>query len=369
MNREIPLARPDIGEREREAVMTVLKSRWLSMGPAILEFERVMADYVGVKHAVAVNSGTSGLHLVVRGLGLSEGDEVITTPFSFVASANCLLYEKVKPVFVDIDPLTLNINVGLIEQKITDRTRGILPVHVFGHPADMDVVAGIAEKYGLLVIEDACEALGSTYNGKAIGTDSDAAVLAFYPNKQITTGEGGIIITNNQKLADICSSMRNQGRCSGGGWYDHCMLGYNCRMSEMNAALGCAQMARLKEILDKRERVAKLYKEKLRVIDGITLPYVASGVHMSWFVYVIQLAPDIDRDYVIEELGKKGIGCRAYFQPIHLQPFYRQEFGYKPGDFPVTESVAATTLALPFYNNLTEEEIDYVAESLNNILA
>lgn len=368
MKREIPLSLPDIGEREREAVLAVLKSHRLSMGPAVVDFERKMAEYTGVKYAVAVNSGTSGLHLVVRSLELGPGDEVITTPFSFVASANCLLFEGVRPVFVDIDPRTLNINCRLIEQKINSKTRCILPVHVFGHPADMGTILSIASQYGLSVIEDACEALGARYNGIPVGSQSDAAVFAFYPNKQITTGEGGVILTNRKDIAGLCRSMRNQGRGEGAGWHEHCRLGYNYRMDEMSAALGCAQLARLPEILGKREKVAQRYAEKLQKIDGITLPYVAPNIQMSWFVYVIRLDPGIDRDFVMKELTGRGIGCRDYFKPIHLQPFYRREFGYKPGDFPVAEAVAATTLALPFHNNLSGEEIDYVVDVLKEIL-
>lgn len=368
MKMEVPLSAPDIGKEERKAVLGVLKGRWLSMGPAVAAFERKMAEYVGVKHAVAVNSGTAGLHLVVRGMGLGEGDEVITTPFSFVASANCLLYERVRPVFVDIDPRTFNIDPHLVRQKINPKTKGILPVHVFGHPADMDEISAIAGRYGLPVIEDACEAIGATYNGKPVGGAGTAAVFAFYPNKQITTGEGGMILTSTEELAGLCRSMRNQGRNEGDGWYEHTRLGYNYRMDEMSAALGCAQLARLPEILGKRERVARAYTEKLRRVDGVTVPFVAPGVQMSWFVYVIRLDPGIDRNTVLRHLNARGIGCRAYFQPIHLQPFYRRAFGYRPGDFPVTEAVAATTLALPFHNNLSEAEIDYVVSSLEDII-
>lgn len=369
MRREIPLSMPDIGRRERAAVLTVLNSRWLSMGPVTAEFEKQVAAYVGVKHAVAVNSGTSALHLAVRGLGLGPGDEVITTPFSFVASANCLLFERVRPVFVDVDPCTMNMDCGQIAGQITPRTRGILPVHVFGHPADMDKILMLAAEKALVVIEDACEAIGAKYNGKMVGSESDAAVLAFYPNKQITTGEGGVILTNHEHLARLCRSMRNQGRDEGGGWYDHARLGYNYRMDEMSAALGCAQLARLREILARREKVARWYTEKLSGVNGVTVPHVEPWVEMSWFVYVIRLEPGIDRDRVMRSFAGRGIGCRAYFQPIHLQPFYRREFGYKPGDFPVAESIAASTLALPFFNNLSEDEVDYVVENLNDIIS
>ncbi|SFR18056.1 DegT/DnrJ/EryC1/StrS family aminotransferase [Desulfoscipio geothermicus] len=369
MKREVPLSLPDVGEREKEAVLSVLKSRWLSMGPVILDFEKKIADYIGVKYAVAVNSGTSGLHLIVRGLGLGEGDEVITTPFSFISSANCLLFERVRPVFADIDPQTLNIDVSQIKQKITSKTKAILPVHVFGHPADMTDILDIALKSGLNIIEDACEAIGARYNGKLAGSESDAAVFAFYPNKQITTGEGGVIVTNRKDLAGICRSMRNQGREAGAGWYEHSRLGYNYRMDEMSAALGCAQLARLSDILIKRETVAQRYTEKLRRLDGVSVPFVGPDVQVSWFVYVVRLDPEIDRDTVMRELTGRGIGCRAYFQPIHLQPFYRKAFGYKPGDFPVTEAAAVSTLALPFHNNLSEDEIDYVVTNLKEVLS
>lgn len=368
MKREVPLSLPDIGEREKESVMAVLQSRWLSMGPVVTNFEKQIAQYVGVKYAIAVNSGTSGLHLVVRSLGLGKGDEVITTPFSFVSSANCLLFERVRPVFVDIDPQTFNIDIKLIEEKINNKTKSILPVHVFGQPADMNVILDIAFQNRLSVIEDACEAIGAKYNDKQVGSESDAAVFAFYPNKQITTGEGGVILTNHKDLADLCRSMRNQGRDEGGGWYEHARLGFNYRLDEMSAALGCAQLTRLPEIIAKRKNVAQKYTEKLRGIDGVTVPFVAPGVKMSWFVYIIRLDPKINRDIVMRELSGRGIGCRAYFQPIHLQPFYRREFGYKSGDFPVAEEVAATTLALPFHNNLTEDEIDYVVGNLKEIL-
>lgn len=366
MKKQVPLSLPDIGDSEREAVMAVLKSRWLSMGPAVVNFERKMADYVGAKYAIAVNSGTSGLHLVVRSLQLGGGDEVITTPFSFVASANCLLFEGVRPVFVDIDPQTLNINCELI--KINKQTKCILPVHVFGHPVNMGIILKLASQYGLSVLEDACEAIGAKYDGRLVGSESDAAVFAFYPNKQITTGEGGVIITNRTDLADQCLSMRNQGRDEWGGWYEHSRLGYNYRMDEMSAALGAAQLTRLSEILSKRAKVAQKYTARLRYIDGVAEPFVSPKIQMSWFVYVIRLDPKIDRDLVMRELLSRGIGCRSYFQPIHLQPFYRKEFGYKPGDFPVTEAVAATTLALPFHNNLTEDEVDYVVHNLEDVL-
>ncbi|GAW93987.1 DegT/DnrJ/EryC1/StrS family aminotransferase [Calderihabitans maritimus] len=366
----IPLSGPDITEREIELVNEVLRSRWLSMGPKVKEFEEKMAAYVGRRFAVAVNSGTSGLHLLVRSLGIGEGDEVITTPFSFVASANCILYERARPVFVDIDPLTLNIDVDRIEEKITERTRAILPVHVFGQPVDMERVREIAQKHGLAVIEDACEAIGAEYRGRKAGAQGDGAVFAFYPNKQMTTGEGGVIVTDDEEIAKLCRSMRNQGRGEDGAWLCHERLGFNYRMDELSAALGIAQLERIEELLAKREKVARMYNERLREIEGVKVPYVAPEVNrMSWFVYVIRLEEGIDRDKVMEYLTAHGVGSRPYFTPIHLQPFYVEQFGYKEGDFPVTERVAKSTIALPFYNNLTEEQVDYVVKTLERALA
>ncbi|MEM4283803.1 MAG: DegT/DnrJ/EryC1/StrS family aminotransferase [Candidatus Caldarchaeum sp.] len=368
---EIPLARPDITEHEIQAVVSVLRTPHLSLGPKLGEFEHKIASYAGVRYAIAVNSGTSALHLIVRALNLKEGDEVITTPFSFVASSNCLLFERVTPVFVDIDPQTLNLDVRQIEVKITEKTRAILAVDVFGHPAEWDELERIARKYNLKLIEDSAEALGAEYKGRKAGSFGDAAVFAFYPNKQITTGEGGVILTNSEELAQLCRSLRNQGRGEGDEWLQHQRLGYNYRLSDINCALGIAQLERLEEILKKRERVAQMYNERLQNIKGVHIPYVAPHVKISWFVYVIRLGEEytqVDRDRILKELRARGIGCSNYFSPIHLQPFYRALFGYKPGDFPVTESVAARTIALPFYNNLTEAQIDYVVETLRSLL-
>lgn len=368
---DIPLARPDITEHEIQAVVSVLRTPHLSLGPKLEEFERKIAAYAGVRYAIAVNSGTSALHLIVRALGLQEGDEVITTPFSFVASSNCLLFERVTPVFVDIDPQTLNLDVRQIEPKITEKTKAILAVDVFGHPAEWDELERIAQRYNLKLIEDSAEALGAEYKGRKAGSFGDAAVFAFYPNKQITTGEGGVILTNNEEIARLCRSFRNQGRGEGNEWLQHERLGYNYRLSDINCALGIAQLERLEEILRKRERVAQMYNERLQNIKGVHIPYIAPYVKISWFVYVIRLCEDYtqaDRDRILKELQARGIGCSNYFSPIHLQPFYRELFGYKPGDFPVTESVAARTIALPFYNNLTEAQIDHVVTTLRALL-
>ena len=368
---KVPLSKPWITEDDIKAVEEVLRTPHLSLGPKLPEFEKALAKVANRKYSVAVNSGTSALHLIIRALGISEGDEVITTPFSFISSANCMLFERAKPVFVDIDPLTLNIDVSKIEEKITPRTKAILPVDVFGHPAKWDEIKRIAQEYNLKLIEDSAEAIGAEYKGRKAGSFGDAAVFAFYPNKQITTGEGGIILTDNKEIAILCRSMRNQGRGEGDEWLQHSRLGYNYRISDINCALGIAQLERIDEILKKREGVAKMYNEKLKDVNGITLPYVSSDVKMSWFVYVIKLEERYtrkERDKVLSELRKREIGCSNYFTPIHLQPFYHKEFGHSEGDFPVTEYIADRTVALPFYNNLTEEKVDYVAESLVDIL-
>lgn len=368
---EIPLARPDITEREIQAVVSVLRTPHLSLGPKLREFEEKLAAYAGVRYAVAVNSGTSALHVIVRALGVTEGDEVITTPFSFVASSNCLLFERARPVFVDIDPLTLNIDVRRIEPAITERTRAILAVDVFGHPAEWDELERIARRYHLKLIEDSAEAIGAEYRGRKAGSFGDAALFAFYPNKQMTTGEGGAVLTNDEHMAKLCRSLRNQGRGDGNDWLQHERLGYNYRLSEINCALGLAQLERLEEMLLSRERVAQMYNERLQNVKGVHVPYVAPHVKISWFVYVIRLAEQYtqaDRDRIIEELRARGIQCGKYFSPIHLQPFYREMFGYQPGDFPVAESVAARTIALPFYNRLTEEQIDFVVSELKALL-
>lgn len=381
---QVPLSRPDITETEIALVNEVLRSSFLALGPKMPEFEAAAARCAGRKYGVAVNSGTSGLHLLVKTYGIGEGDEVITTPFSFVASSNCILYERAKPVFVDVDPRTGNIDPDLIEGAITPRTKAILPVDAFGQPAQLDVIREIADRHGLVVIEDACEAIGSMYKGIPAGNGafSEAAVFAFYPNKQITTGEGGMIVTDDEETARLCRSMRNQGRGESGVWLTHERLGYNYRMDELSAALGVAQMGRLEEIIQLRARVAQMYRERLSETaarhPGLRLPGVAPEVtRMSWFVYVIRVGadePDFGRqaairDYVMQCLQEAGIGCRPYFTPIHLQPFYRQQFGYREGTFPVTEALGRTSIAIPFHNRLTAGEIEYVAEVLDRALS
>jgi len=380
---KISLAQPDITNLERKAVLEVLKTPVLSLGPKLEEFEKKIAKYTGVKYAIGGNSGTSALHLIIRALKIKEGDEVITTPFSFIASANCILFERAKPVFVDIDPHTLNIDPKKIEEKITKKTKAILAVDVFGYPADWSKLEKIAKKHELFLIEDSAEALGSEYNGKKCGSFGNAAVFAFYPNKQITTaGEGGVVLTNNKKIADLCRSMSNQGRkVKNGKWLEHTSLGYNYRMSEVCAAMGIVQLARIKEILKKREKVAQTYNQRLKEIPEVQILQMPENLKRSWFVYVILLSEryfkknrdkshtkKLTRNKIIEKMAKNGIQCSDYFQPIHLQPFYRKKFGYKPGDFPITENISQRTIALPFYNNLKEKEINFIVKILKQIL-
>jgi len=369
---KVPLSSPDIIEKDIEAVMGVMKTRYLSIGPKVVEFEKKMSEYVGVKFAVAVNSGTSALHLIIRGMDIKEGDKVLTTPFSFISSSNCILFEKAEPLFIDIDGKTLNMDAEKTREKLKNlsseelkKIKAILVVDSFGQPADWDNFVEIGEQYSLRLIEDSAEALGAEYKSKMAGSLGDVGVFAFYPNKQITTGEGGILVTNDEKLAKLARSMRSLGRGESGEWLDHERLGYNFRMDELSSALGCSQMERIEEILDKRTKVAEMYGEKLAKIEEVQVPYIAPYItKMSWFVYVIRLDKYINRDRVIEYLNQEGVQCKPYFTPIHLQPFYRKMFGFKVGDFPITEDVSGRTIALPFFNNLKEEQIDYVVEKL-----
>lgn len=367
---KVPLSRPDITEREVEAVLEVLRSPFLSTGPKVEAFEHAVAAYVGAKHGIAVNSGTSGLHLLVRAFGIGPQDEVITTPFSFVASSNVILYEHAKPVFVDVDSRTLNIDPTAVEAAITPRTKAILGVDVFGQPARWDEIRAVANRYGLRVIEDSCESLGAQYKGMRTGSSAfgHGAVFAFYPNKQITTGEGGLITTDDDEVARLCRSLRNQGRGDANVWLSHENLGYNYRLDEMSAALGLAQMDRIEEILVARDRVAQAYHRRLSGMEGVTVPYVEPNVRMSWFVYVVHVDEDVDRDKVMEYLLANGVGCRTYFSPIHLQPYYRRLLGHKEGDFPIAEDAGRRSIALPFHNNLSESEQDYVVEVLHQAI-
>ena len=368
----IPLSKPWVTEEDIKAVEEVLRTPYLSLGPKLKEFESMLAGIAKRKYAVAVNSGTSALHLIIRSLGIKDGDEVITTPFSFVASSNCVLFERAKPVFVDIDPKTYNINPDLIEERITEKTKAILAVDVFGQPADWDKLTVIAKKHNLYLIEDSAEAIGSEYKGRPAGSFGVASVFAFYPNKQITTCEGGVLLTDDENIYKLSRSMRNQGRGEDESWLHHTRLGYNYRISDINCALGISQLKRLEKIIEMRDNVAKIYTQKLSEVEEIITPYVhPDTTKMSWFVYVIRLADrfgNVHRDQIIKELGNRQIQTRNYFEAIHLEPFYVEQFGYKKGDFPVTEFVSDRTIALPFYTTISEEEIDYVVKNLKEVI-
>ncbi|MFC2163246.1 DegT/DnrJ/EryC1/StrS family aminotransferase [Candidatus Altiarchaeota archaeon] len=361
----IPLSQPTIDEQEEKVVLDVLRSGRLSLGPYLTRFEEEFAKLIGVTHAVGVNSGTSGLHLCVKSLGIGRGDEVITSPFSFIASANCILYEGAKPVFVDIEEETFNIDPKLVGEAVTDDTKAILPVHVFGQCCDMGQIMGIAEKKGFKVIEDACESIGSTHKGGKAGSFGDASVFAFYPNKQMTTGEGGMIVTDDDDVARLCKSYSNQGRATDMQWLNHERIGYNYRMGEINAAIGCAQLDKLDHLLERRKKIAKLYSEGLEDVSGLILPKIKKGNDHTWFVYPLRVEDGIGRDKMISKLADKGVSSKAYFFPaIHLQPFYMKEFGYNEGDFPVAEKVSKSTFILPLFAGLDEDSIGKVIKAV-----
>jgi perosamine synthetase len=383
---KIPMSSPDLNDADRQAVMDVLNTTFLSMGQRVIEFERAVCSLTGRAHAIAVNSGTAGLHLCVRAAGIETGDLVITTPFSFVASSNVLLFEGAVPLFVDIDPHSGNIDPALVADaadnirdylpRSFDRSKGvkglkaILPVDVFGQPADMDAIDAVAVAHGLKVIEDSCEALGAEYKGRSAGTLGDYGVFAFYPNKQITTGEGGMIVTDDNRAADLMRSLRNQGRAVGDTWLQHTHLGYNYRLDEMSAALGATQLRRLDELLDKRAVVADWYDARLSEIPGVEPPCIESTTtRMSWFVYVVRLDEKIDRDILAKRLEAAGVPVRPYFLPIHLQPYMRERFGYREGDFPVTEDLGRRSLALPFSGVMTEAQVEEVCQVIRDILS
>ena len=371
MQREITLSAPDITEAEIAAVTQVLRTPRLSLGPKVPEFETAFTRRLGVKHAVACNSGTSGLHLIWRALRLKPGDEVITTPFSFIASGNSIMFVGARPVFVDIDPDTWQIDAARIEAAITPRTRAILPVDVFGSTPDMDAVVEIGRRRGLRVVEDSCEALGTLYKERPAGTLAEVGAFGFYPNKQITTGEGGMVVTSDDEIAFAVRSLRNQGRDPDAGWLAHARLGFNYRLPDINCAIGIEQMRRLDEMLQKRARVARWYVERLADERRIRLQRIPPEVSMSWFVFVVRLADEYSqarRDEILHRLQQRGIGCGNYFTPIHLQPFYRTQFGYEPGDFPLTELLSARTVALPFHNHLSEADVDAVVRELRQLL-
>jgi len=364
---DINLSRPDITQAEIDAVCEVLGSLNLSLGPKLDEFEKALAEYIGRKRAVAVNSGTSGLFLCMKALGIGPGDEVITTPFTFIASATPIMMAGAKPVFIDIDPVSLNIDPAKIEKNITEKTRAILPVVIFGNPTGLDEVCRIAARHNLPVIEDSCEGLGSILKGKKVGSFGTMSVFGFYPNKQITTGEGGMILTDDDKLADACISLRNQGRSRMGGWLAHERLGYNFRLSDINCALGIVQLSRIEEFIAKRRHVARMYQQFLADDDRLILPREPADCRMAWFVFVARLTEKYtlsQRDKILNDMRQRRIQVSNYFPPVHLQPFMVEKFGYKQGDFPITDSVCKSTIALPFHNNLSPQEVKTVCTEL-----
>ena len=365
----IPLARPLVGEREEELLLETLRSGRLSLGPRLGEFEEALARRLGVEHVSAVSSGTAGLHLALRAAGVRAGDEVVTTPFSFVASANSVLYEGARPVFCDIDRRTLNIDPPAAEAATGERTAGLLPVHIFGYPADMPALERFAERRGLWIVEDACEALGATHcDGPTVGARGNLSVFGFYPNKQLTTGEGGAVVAPGAELKERIDSERNQGRSPDMGWLDHDRLGFNYRLSDLACALGLAQLERLDEALAGRARVAALYGEGLAGVEGLELPCEdEGGDRRSWFVYVVQLPRGVDRDAAVAALRERGVDSKPYLPAIHLMSFYRERFGHREGEFPVCEDVAARSLALPFYVELTEGQVERVCAAVRDV--
>jgi perosamine synthetase len=368
----IPLSAPDIAEADIEAVVNVLRTPRLSLGPKMEEFEEAVANYTGVPYGVALSSGTAGLHLGLAALGIGEGDEVILPSFTFIAVAHAVLYRRATPVFADIDPGTLNLTPESVASAITPRTRAIIVVHTFGCPVDLDPIVHIAARHRVKVIEDACEALGAEYRGRKAGGIGDFGVFGFYPNKPITTGEGGMVVTRDSQLADTIRALRNQGRRTADGWLDHTLLGYNYRLSEINCALGLSQMNRLDSILARRENRAACYREHLRTVPELTLPiFETPDGRVCWFVFVVRLAAGFtqaDRDGITSYMASRGIGCGSYFAPVHRQPLYA---GYAGGgrDLTVTEQVAPRTLALPFFNRLTDGEIAEVCATLREAIA
>ncbi len=364
IHKKYPIAKPYITEDEHRVVRQVLNSGNLSLGPKYKEFEEKFAKKIGAKYAISVSSGTAGLHLTMIAAGIKPGDEVITSPFSFVASANCILYVGGKPVFVDIDPVTYNMDSAKIEEKITAKTKAILVVHIFGQSADMDPIIKIAKKYKLKIIEDACESIEAKYKNKKTGTFGESAVFAFYPNKQMTTGEGGMIVTNDKKIYKLCNSLRNQGRAENMQWLDHQYLGYNYRLNEISAAIGIVQLKKLDFLIKERQKITLAYNKYFsKYPDLVRIPAIRKGNTHSWFVYVLGIKNSlIRRDQIILDLQKRGIASKPYLPSIHLFDFYRKKFKYKPGDFPVSESISASSLALPLYIGLNKSDIKHIVE-------
>jgi dTDP-4-amino-4,6-dideoxygalactose transaminase len=367
LREKIPLAQPMLGAEEEERVLAVLRSGQLSLGPLLAEFERAFAARIGAPYASAVSSGTAGLHLALRAVGVSDGAEVITSPFSFVASANVAVYERARPVFADIDPVTLNLSVDAAASVVSERTAALMPVHIFGYPADIPAF----ERLGPPIVEDACEALGAVHaDGVPVGARGHPAVFGFYPNKQLTTGEGGMVTMSDAALKERIDSERNQGRAPDMGWLDHDRLGFNYRLTDIACALGLAQLERLEQMLAGRARVADLYRGALAGMEGLELPCPdAGGNRRGWFVYVVQLPRALDRDSVVRALGEVGVPSKPYFPAVHLMSYYREEFGHREGEFPVCEDVAARSIALPFFPQMSEGQVGQVAGAVRDVLS
>jgi perosamine synthetase len=370
--REIPLSRPWLDEREEELVLEVLRSGRLSLGPWIDRFEEQVAERVGAPYAAAVSSGTAGLHLLCKIAGLGPGDEVITSPLSFVASANCFLLEGATPVFADVDPRTLNLNPATVEAAITERTRAIVAVDMFGFPCELDDLRVLADRHGLTLIEDACESLGAVYRGLPLGAHGPSAVFAFYANKQMTTGEGGVVVTHSEEEWHVLRSLRNQGRSyqPGAAWFNHVRLGLNYRWTDVQAAIGLAQLEKLDEILERRAAAAQRYGELLAAVDGVEPPAADDAEHRrSWFVYVVKLDPSLDRAWLMDALRREGVATAEYVPCIHLQPYMRERFGFGEGLCPVAEETSSRTMALPFFTQIDAEDQARVVEVLAAALA
>ena len=368
--REIPLARPLLDEREEELVLEVLRSGRLSLGPTIDRFEELVAERVGAPYTAAVSSGTAGLHLLCHIAGLGPGDEAITSPVSFVASANCFIFERGTPVFADVDPRTLNLDPAAVEAALTERTKAVVAVDMFGYPCELDELRALCDRHGLALIQDSAEALGAEYKGVPVGGHGPPAVFGFYPNKQIATGEGGVVVTHSEREWQLLRSLRNQGRTyDTGAWFDHVRLGWNYRWTDIQAAIGIAQLEKLDRILGLRTAAAARYGELLAAVDGVETPLADDADHKrSWFVYVVKLAPELDRDAVMAELRAQGIGTAEYVPCVHLQPFMRERYGFRKGLCPVAEDACSRTLALPFFTQIEAEDQERVVEALRSAL-
>jgi perosamine synthetase len=367
--RPVPLSSPYLDEREEELVLEVLRSGRLSLGPTIDRFEEAVADAVGAPYAAAVSSGTAGLHLLCVAAGIEPGDEVITSPYSFAASANCFVYEGGVPVFADIDPRTLNMDPEAVRAAVTPRTKAVVAVDIYGYPCELDELRAIADEHGLALIQDSCEAIGARYKGAPLGSHGPSAVFAFYPNKQLTTGEGGIVVTHSEEEWRLLRSLRNQGRGDAGGWLEHVRLGFNYRMSDVGAALGLGQVEKLEEIVPLRAAVAERYGGLLGGIDGVELPLADDADHVrSWFVYVVALPDNATRERVIATFEREGIGYNRYLPSIHLQPYMRERYGFRAGMCPVSEDLSSRTLALPFFTGLERDAQERVADVLRSAL-